>query len=153
MIDATPKHFFSNDFVLRSPDGTVIPLDVSVWRERAEFELERVSYRLYREGFMSGAFVLERAGLVVARALKPTALQARFDIEIQGQRFTLRKASFLSRRFVLLSGDAEIGAIEPAGAFTRRAFIELPSAWPLAHQIFVFWLVMIIWNRERSGSG
>jgi hypothetical protein len=152
MIEATPRHFFSNDFVLRSRDGIVASIDVSSWRERAEFELDGVPYRLYREGFASGAFVLDRAGLVVARATKPSAFRSRFEIEIQGQRFTLQKASIFSRRFVILQGDGEIGAIRPAGGFTRRTVLELPPSWSLAQQLFVFWLALVIWNRERASS-
>lgn len=39
MLEAAPKHLLSNDFVLRSADRTPTLLDVSSWRERAEFEL------------------------------------------------------------------------------------------------------------------
>ena len=58
MIEAVPKHIFSNDYILRASDGQLAELDVSSWRERAEFVLDGASYRLYRDGIV-GPFVLE----------------------------------------------------------------------------------------------
>ena len=154
MLEAAPRHFLSNDFVLRSSDRTIAELDVSAWRERAEFELEGVSYRLYREGFMSGAFVLERAGVIVARAVKPSVFRARFELDIGGQAFTLRKASVFSSRFAVFAGDRQVGEIRRARLFTRRAILELPSEWSAAIQLFVFWLALVIWKREaRAAAG
>ena len=152
MLEADPKHFFSNDFVVRSSDRTITSLDVSMWRERAEFELDGVSHRLYREGFMSGAFVLERAGFVIARAMKPSAFSSRFEVDIGGRPFTLRKLSVFARRFGVFSGEQQVGVIRPVGAFTRRTAVELPSDWPAAVQLFIFWLSLVIWNRDAKSS-
>jgi hypothetical protein len=152
MLEAAPRHFLSNDFVLMSSDRAVALLDVSSWRERAEFELEGVSYRLYREGFMSGAFVLERAGVVIARATKPSVFRARFELDINGRSFMLRKISAFSRRFGIFADDRQVGEIRPAGLFTRRVVLELPSDWPTAVQLFVFWLALVIWNREARAA-
>jgi hypothetical protein len=152
MLEAAPRHFFSSDFVLRSSDRDVALLDISSWRERAEFELEGVSHRLYREGFMSGPFVLERAGVIIARALKPSVFRARFELDIRGAPFTLRMTSAFSRHFGIFANDRQVGAIRRAGLFTRRVVLELPPDWSPAIQLFVFWLALVIWNREARSA-
>ena len=152
MLEAAPKHFLSNDFEIRSSGRTITSLDVSLWRERAEFELDGVSHRLYRDGLMSGAFVIERAGFVIARAMKPSAFRSRFDVDIGGRPFTVRKLSMFGRRFGVFSGEQQVGVIRPVGAFTRRTAVELPSDWTPAVQLFVFWLALVIWNREASAA-
>lgn len=154
MLEAVPRRFLSSDFVLRSSDRAIAMLDVSTWRERAEFELEGVSHRVYREGFMSGAFVLERAGVIIARAIKPSAFRSRFELDVNGRAITLRKLSAFSRRFGIFAHDRQVGEIRRAGLFTRRVIIELPSDWSPAIQLFVFWLALVIWNREaRAAAG
>ena len=151
MLEATPKHIFSNDFVVRSPLGSTT-LDISSWRERARFELGGVPHQLYREGMMSGAFVLERAGVVIARAMKPSAFRSTFEIEFSGQRYTLRKLSAFSRGFGVFAGDRQVGSVAPAGLFTRRTIADLPSEWPDAVELFVFWLVIVMWNRQQAAA-
>jgi len=152
MLEADPKHFFSNDFVVRSSDRTITSLDVSMWRERGEFELDGVSHRLYREGFMSGAFVLERAGFVIARAMKPSAFSSRFEVDIGGRPFSLRRSRCSLAASASFSGEQQVGVIRPVGAFTRRTAAALPSDWLPAVQLFVFWLALVIWNREAKSS-
>jgi hypothetical protein len=151
MLEAVPKKTFSNDFILRSTDQNVAELSVSSWRERAEFNIDGVPHRLYRDG-LTGPFVLEKAGTVVVRAVKPSAFRCLFQLDLGGVSLTLRKLSMFSRRFGLFSGDQQVGEIRPAGHFTRRAILDLPSDWPVALQLFVFWLALMIWNREAAAA-
>jgi hypothetical protein len=151
VIEAVPQGWFSNSYRLQQPHGTVAELDVSNWREKAEFDVEGGHYRLYREGFASGAFVLERDGKTVARALKPSAFRARFQVEIGGRAFELRRGGWTSN-FGVFDGERQVGSIRRAAMFTRRAIIDLPDAWPLAAQVFVFWLVLVIWIRDQAAS-
>ena len=152
MIEASPKHFFSKDYVLRSSGTTLVVLDVSAWRERARFDLGGHSWQLYRESFFSGRFVLQRGADVVARATKPSALRSRFEVEFGQVTFTLRKLSPFSRRFGVFAGEQRIGGITPASFFSRRVILDLPSDWPAAVHVYVFWLVLLIWNRERAAD-
>lgn len=149
MIEAVPKHAFSNDYVLRASDGRMAALDVSSWRERAEFELDGASYRLYRDGIV-GPIVLEREGTVIARARKPSVFRDRFEIELPDRTCVLRRISFSGRRFGVFEGERHVGEMAQAGYFTRRIRLALPADWPEAIQIYLFWLALVIWNRETS---
>lgn len=152
MLEAIPRGIFSNDFQLRHRGRVVAELDVSTWREKAEVEIEGVRYRLYREGLLSGAFVLERDGQVLAQAVKPSAFRSQFEVETVGRRFSVRKISMWSL-FGVFEGDSQIGSISQARWFTRRMHVDLPADWPIALQVFVFWLALLIVRREAAAAG
>jgi hypothetical protein len=151
MIEAVPKSTFSKDFILFSADGALAELDVSGWRERAEFELEGVPHRLYRES-ARGDFVLERAGTVIARATKPSAFRSTFQLQVSGHDLTLRKSSAWRRDFAVFDGAEMVGRIAPVKWFGRRAAVELPGDWNLSLQLFLFWLVLLMWRRQSSAA-
>lgn len=152
MIEAVPKGWFSNDYLLRQPHGTVADLDVSGWREKAEFDVAGGRFRLYREGMASGAYVLEQQGSVLARAVKPSAFQARFELQVGRRSFTLRRPRWWRSDFALFEGETQVGSVRRAGAFTRRTLVDLPAELPLAVQVFVFWLALVIWTREAAAA-
>jgi hypothetical protein len=152
VIEAVPKRWFSNDYRLLQPHGPVAELDVSGWKEAAEFDVAGGRYRLYRERMASGAFVLEGSGGIVARAVKPSALKARFEIQIGGRLFALRRPRWWRSDFALFEGQTQVGSVRRAGAFTRRTIIDLPHDLPLAAQVFVFWLALVIWTREAAAA-
>ena len=149
LIEAVPKSWWSNDYLLRSSDGSLALLDVSNWRERAEFEIEGVMYHLYREGLVRGAFVLAGAGGIVVRAFKPSPLRDGFEMELNGTSYALRKVSMFGRPFGAFRGDEQVGTISPLRLASRRAVIDLPADWPAPVQVFVFWLALVIWSRRK----
>jgi hypothetical protein len=152
MIEAVPKGIFSNGFQLQQDGRLIADLSASSWREKADVEIDGEAFRLYREGMMSGAFVLEWNGKTLARAIEPSAFSERFELEVGRRSFTLRKESMWSRRFGLFEGEQQVGRVAPAGMFTRRVLVELPGDWPSSVQAFVFWLALLMWNREKAGS-
>jgi hypothetical protein len=151
MIEAVSKHIFSNDYVLHGAEGSVAELDVSGWRERAEFVLDGASYRLYRDG-MVGPFVIERDGAVIASARKPSAFRDRFEVELPDRTYVLRKTSWSGRRFGVFEGDRAVGEMAQTGWFSRRIRLSLPADWPAAVHIFLFWLALVIWNRDAAAA-
>ncbi|MFN2637950.1 MAG: hypothetical protein ABR585_13070 [Gemmatimonadaceae bacterium] len=152
MLEALPTNFFSTTFRLQQQGKLFGELESSILTERGVAELEDGTYELYREGLFSGDYVLEKSGKAVARATKPSALQNRFELELPTGRFVLRRLSILNRRYGLFDGETQIGTIFPQGLFTRRASIDLPSAWPLATRMFVFWLVFLMWRRQNAAA-
>lgn len=152
MLTAVPKHWFSWDFTVTEGSQTVAEIDISWWREKGALTVQGVDYRVYREGMMSGDFILESAGSTLARAQKPSAFHRSFAIDHEGRRYILRAESVFRRTFLLLDGDRKIGSLSPEGIFTRRTKVDLPPALPLAVRVFVIWLTVILWKRE-SDSG
>jgi hypothetical protein len=144
---------FSNTFEFRTPSQELVMLRASPWRERADFALQGSRYHLHREGRLKGPFLLERDGRVIARAVKPSAFRDRFEVELNGTTYTLRKPSAFSRRFHLFSGEQQIGEIAPVSAFSRRSRVDLPADIPLAMQLFIFWLALLMWKRQAAAAG
>lgn len=152
MIEAVPRGIFSNGFQLQQDGRVIAELNASSWREKADVQIDGETFRLYREGMMSGAFLLEWNGDTLARAIKPSVFSDRFELEVGRRSFTLRKESMWSRRFGLFEGEQQVGRVAPSGMFTRRVLVELPADWPSSVQTFVFWLALLMWNRENAGS-
>lgn len=152
MIEAVPTGIFSSGYQLQQDGRVIADLNASSWRQKADLEIDGETFRLYREGVTSGAFMLEWNGKTLARAIKPSAFSDRFEMEVGKRSFTLRKESLWSRRFGLFEGEQQLGRVAPAGTFTRRVLVELPEDWPSSVQAFVFWLALLMWNREKAGS-
>jgi hypothetical protein len=161
MLTIIPKAWYSWNFRVVDQDRPLAFLDLSSWREKGTLTIEGVEHRVYREGVMSGDFVLERNGTVLARASKPSALFNRFVVAHQGREFTLEKKSIWRRAFVLQSrlGEAgsaretEIGSLAPVSTWTRKASADLPNDWPLPLKVFIIWLAIIMWKREANAAG
>jgi hypothetical protein len=145
-------HWYSWDFDVTDDTRHVAHLDVSAWREKGVLTIDGIAHRVYREGVGSGEFLLQRDGIVLARATKPSAFRSAFEVRHDGRTYELAKESFWQRRYVVRSGNAEIGSLGPRSAFGREAVATLPEAWPLPLKVFVIWLVVILWKRAASGS-
>lgn len=152
MLIAIPKRWFSWDFTVMDGAQAVGAIDMSSWREKGVLTVEGTDYRVYREGLMSGDFILESHDRVLARARKPSAFRRAFIVEHADTQYTLRAKSALGRAFELLDRDAVVGTLTPSGIFTRRAAIHLPEHMPLSLRVFIIWLAVIIWKREAEGA-
>lgn len=152
MLEARPRNLFSRDFFIEAEGREMAVLEVPLLREAGSFSIEGQPYRLYREGWMSGAFLLESRGRQIARAIKPSAFRAQFDLELDGHRYSLQRAALFGRTFSVLRDGVEVGSIRPVSVFSRKAFIDLPVDWPFPVKVFVWWLVLVIWNRDRNSG-
>lgn len=153
MIEATPKSTFSSDFELSMDGRSLALLDLGSWREAAEFVIDGEAYTLSRERSMSGSFLLKKGDQVMAEAVKPSAFRETFELEHERECYVIRKPSIWRREFEVLRLGSRVGRIFPAGSFSRRALVDLPSEWPIPVQVFVFWLVLLIWNRAAAAAG
>jgi len=152
MLEARPRNLFSRDFFIEANGREVSKLEVSLWKEAGAFATEGQPYRIYREGWMSGAFLLESRGRQVARAIKPSAFRSQFELELNGHRYFVQRAALFGRTFTVLREGVEVGSIRPVSVFSRKAVIDLPSDWSLPVKLFVFWLVLVIWNRDQRAA-
>jgi hypothetical protein len=152
MLTAIPKHWFTWDFTVHEGSQAIAEIDVSWWREKGTLTIQGQDYRVYREGVMSGYFVLESAGSVLARAEKPSAFRRTFLVEHAGRQYTLQAKSAWRRAFVLLQGSEEVGGIAPLGIFSRRASVDFPESLPLPVRVFLLWLAVLLWKREADSA-
>jgi len=150
MLQIAPTYWYSWNFRVTDGSRTVADIALSWWREKGRMTIDGATYRVYREAPMSGAFVLEHAGGVLARAVKPSVLRREFIVRHAGRELTLRSRSMFRRAFVLLDDSREVGSIAPRSAFTRSAAADLPDDLPLPVRAFIVWLTVILWRREQN---
>lgn len=151
VLEITPRSWLSWKFDVVE-DGTVIAqLEMSSWRERGEIVLHDVAFELYRDG-MTGPFVLESNDVIYASAVKESVLRNSFAIELADRTFRLQKKSAFSRTFVLLEDGVEIGRMNPMKSLSRKAQATFPEGVPLGVQVFLVWLVLIVWKRASDSS-
>jgi hypothetical protein len=152
MLRAIPKGWLSSDYTVFENETAVAEVDLSFLTESSDIRIKEGIYKAYREGWASGAFVIESAGSILARAEKPSALYRSFIVEYGDRKYTLEAESALLRKFILMEEAEKIGSIYPDHAFTSRAMIELPEEIPLPVRIFMFWLVVILWKRDSDSA-
>jgi len=152
MLEAVPTSLFAKNFRLHQDNSLIGELDNSLWRERATLELEEGTYDLFRERSWTGAFVLERNGAVIARAIKPSMFSSRFEVDAASRHVELRRLSMFNRRFGVFEGGKQIGSIYTAALFSRRVSIDLPADWPASARAFLYWLTYLMWRRENAAA-
>ena len=148
-----PLRWYSWDFDLLEGSRRLAHLDLSAWGEKGVLSVDGINHRVYREGVMSGDFVMTRDGLELARATKPSAFRSTFIVAWNGREYTLKRKSMWRRAFVLLDGETELGSVAKTSLWTRDAAIDLPATWPLPIRVFVIWLALIMWKRDANAAG
>ena len=149
---AIPKMWLAWDFDVRGEGGqTLGEVRLSSWRERGAVVAADVEYGVSRESLL-GAFVLEKEGVSLARAVKPSALFRSFEIEHEGRSFTLKALSPVRRAMVMSEGDIVVGTIEPEGMLTRRARIKMLDELSPPLILFAVWLTLLMWKRESDAG-
>lgn len=150
MLKAIPKAWYSWDFTILDGSQPVADIDMSLWREKGVLMILDTAYKVYREHVMTGSFILESEGTILARAIKPSLFLRSFIVEHAGKQYALRSA--LWRRYRLLDGDREIGSVSPETIIMRRANVDLPEDLPLSVRIFILWLVILLWKRDSDSA-
>jgi hypothetical protein len=152
MLHATPQSIFSWDYTVLRGRAVMAQIDMSWFRERAEVEIGDQTYSVHRESIVQGTFVLQSRGQVLARAQKVSAFSRAFDIDCAGQQLELKAVSIWTRQFGLFRNGRQIGRIGPRGWLGRSAVIDLPGDISVPVQVFLFWLVLVLWRRAASSS-
>ncbi len=151
MLRAEPHSLFSWDLTLYEDGVPIAEIDLAWIREAGEMIIADVPCTMYREE-MFGAFVLESGGFPLVRAVKPSAFFREFEVTYDEQLLRLKARSVFGRTFDLFQGDERLGEIKPDNVFTRKMTVDLPEAMPLAVQVFIVWLVVLMWKRAASSG-
>ncbi|HEY0674059.1 MAG TPA: hypothetical protein VGD27_17420 [Longimicrobiales bacterium] len=153
MVEFTPKGHFSTHYTFRTAGHELVEVRSSAWRERAEFTLQSVRYRMYREKGWRGSFMIERQdGQLFASATKPSAFKDRFELDLGGRTFVMQRKSIWKSEFAIEEGGTQVGSVRQASVFSRRALVDVPADWPVQYQVFVFWLALLMWRRSQAAA-
>jgi hypothetical protein len=152
MLTATPRNWFSWNYTVFRDTDRLADLGISWWREKGTLALESRRYAVYRERPMSGKFILESDGAIVARATKPSSLRRRFLIEHAGRQYELKPRGMFSRTFELHEGSSVVGSMSARGLFSRGMNVDLPETLPLPVRMFVTWLTVLLWKRDSEAA-
>jgi hypothetical protein len=147
---ASPKGWLSPDFILQRNGSSTAELTANRWKPEARLEIGEGVFDLYREGRLSGEFVLARGDSIIARAKKPTFLRSTYSVQWADATYTLQPRSITKSAFVLIDGDRELGAVERESWHSRRAQLVFPGDWPLEIQVFAFWLSELSWQDDED---
>jgi hypothetical protein len=151
MLQIEPLRWFSWDFSVGRDGREVAALDISWWRERGALVIDGVSYAVVREGLVSSDFRMTGPdGRVVATASKPSLFRRRFDVVAGSHTVTLQARSAWGRTMDVLLDGRPAGTVTPAGMWTRRASADLPDTLPRPVQVFILWLVLLLWKRDED---
>lgn len=127
-------------------------VEFDFWSEQGSITLGS-SYYGVQHAWLSGEWLLESGGRVVAVAIKPNPLSRLFEVSYDSQNLVLRAESPFTRAFLVEQGDRLLGTIQPMHPFTRRASINSSSSIEIPIQVFLFWLVVLMWKRAANNSG
>ncbi|MCK4998048.1 MAG: hypothetical protein KAS23_00885 [Anaerohalosphaera sp.] len=151
MLSAVPCSFFSWGFKVYCDSELLAIIDVAWLSEGGSFDYQGNTYNLRKAGFLSTEFSIEENGSVIASASK-TAMIRLFEVDYNNTQYTLRAASPLTRKFVIECGNEKIGQIAPNVFFARSCSIEIPDDIPIPVQMFMFWLVILMWRRSSNSA-
>jgi hypothetical protein len=153
VLTATPRGWFSWDYAVSRNSDHLADIDISCWREKGTLTVDGQQYSVYRERPLSGKFVLESNGSVVASARKPSSLTRRLLIEdAAGRQYELKPRDIFTRTFQLHAGTAVVGSLSARGVFSRGMKVDLPETLPLPVRVFVIWLTAILWKRDAEAA-
>jgi hypothetical protein len=152
VLHAVPVSWLSGDFDVIEQGTRVGGIDVAWVREAAELTAQGVAYRAFRQGWVSGTFVLERDGVAMATADKSSAWRRVFAIRWEGTAYELASASLWRRGYMLRGGGRVVGTIRPASWATRKAVADLPDDLPLAMRMFIVWIVLTMWRQDAQSA-
>ncbi len=122
----------------------VAELSLAVFGDSGSFSIGGAAYAVKHEGWFSRRFRLEREGTVVARARKGSDGHM-FELEVGEACYSLRQRSFASPEYELLDGSRLIGSlVRPS--YVRRAQLSVSEEIALPVQVFLLWLMALLWK-------
>ena len=151
MLVAKPKSIFTWGFDVFYGNAEIASIDTSWIREKGSFHFEGNNYQLVKAGAFSKEFSLLENGETIATATKTTLIRS-FEVNFGKETYILRAAHPITRKFVVELMETTVGTISPEHPFTRRCQIELPESIPIPVQMFMFWLVLLMWRRASNAG-
>ena len=151
-ITCLPQKICSWNYLITVSNSDVTAsVEFDFMSERGNIILEADSYKI-EHAWLSGEWSLELAGEIIAVAIKPNLFTRLFQIDYDSQKLVLKAQSPFARSFAIEQNDTSIGTIEPIHLLTRRATVNCSANVPIPIQIFLFWLTVLMWRRDKSSQ-
>lgn len=151
MLKVVPNSFCSWSFRVEDFEGAVEQIDMAWVREHAEVTIGDDRYRVTKTAPFGGGFEMTRDGQVVASAGKRMMVRT-FDVQAGERHFELSALSIFGRAFGLFENGQQIGTMSPVSMWGRTARADFPDDIPRDVQVFLIWLVLILWRRAASSA-
>lgn len=152
MLKVRAKALFSEQYEILDGRQMLTTVNIGWWREAGKFRLDGEQYEVGRRGLRTGLFYVEQDGELLASADKPNALFNRFTVQYKDQEYELSRRSLFGRAFDLKLNGSRVGSMTATSTFTRSAKVDLPGELPAPVQVFITWLVLVIWKRLRQSN-
>jgi hypothetical protein len=151
LLEATSHGIVSWDFGISRDGVTIADIDMHWLRERAEVTIAGQPFTVCRTSMVRDTFEMQSGTEVLVRAQK-AVLRRSFGVEFTGRNLELKALSIFTRAFGLFEHGIQIGRIGPTSWRTRDAVIDCSGEIPIPVQVFLFWLVVILWQRAANRS-
>ncbi|MBW8765940.1 MAG: hypothetical protein JF630_06790 [Geodermatophilales bacterium] len=135
-------------------DGAVVAtLRASNWKEAATAVVgERRWVFAKHKGELTGRWADEPEDAVRLRA-RPTGFwRSNWSLDLDGTAVELRSASLWRGTHRYLSGGRQVAQSGWSGSWSRRPTLTAEDSLPLAHQVFLLWLELVISRRNTTSA-
>lgn len=152
-LTATPKGFLSKVVALKQGEEEKGRIEAKWMREQGMLILEDRTWNMKCRKSSGNDFLLEDSeGRVVAEARKQGPYTDTTTITYGTMEFLLARPSVWKSGFTLSWSDEPIGTINRPRWSSRDIEITLPESLPLEVRAFIFWVVMVLWNRSAAAA-
>ena len=153
MFTCQPSSVFSWNFRVVADERVIADVTFDFLTEQGTILHRGELLAVVKHGPMSGRWTLERDGVVLAEAYKPSMFQRRFDVTASTGPLIVEAKSPFGRGFHVVAGtDQIVGDIHPAHGFSREAIVDCEPSVAERDQLFAFWLVALAWRRAARSD-
>ena len=142
---------FSRHLDVRENGRQISRLETAFFREAGSFTIDGVEYQIAREPGWSD-FVLRAGSREMCRARRRSMFRRSFVVAYRGEDVILTPVSPFHRLCQSWLGKTQVGEIRPRGFFSSSAAVALPEEMTRAEQVFIGWLVIVMWRRARRSQ-
>lgn len=147
-----PRGLFAREYVLVREGEVVATLKLALFKESCEFTLRGHQFAVRRKSIWKDGFEFFCDDALIC-SVSHDFWSSRYEITAGDQQWTLQRAGFFSRRHQLLSGELEVGSIQPTGWFTSQRIAHYAESVPPPIQVLSIFVVLILARREQQSAG
>jgi hypothetical protein len=149
MLEARKVGAFSPAYDILLDGRPLTRWEASWWRSRGAFTLDGQAYEVRGNGWGTQFTLLDQFGGAVATAGKLGRRE--WTLTAGGRTYQFRRASWWKQQEDLLLDGQPAGSILRPSMWRTAAQADLPTL-PLPAQVFVFAIVLTMWDNQASAA-